>query len=171
MAEERSEVMERAVDREIVLTRLFDAPPTMVWEAWTDPAQVGLWWGPKGFTTTIEVMDVRVGGVWRLVMHGPDGTDYPNQSTFTEVVPYEQLVYRLTGGRRGGPPVQIEKIAIFEEEAGGTRVTMRAVFASPEARDRNVREYGSIEGGKQTLERLAEHLSLQLLRQTHGGVR
>ena len=171
MAEKRSEVMERAADREIVLTRLFDAPPTMVWEAWTDPAQVGLWWGPKGFTTTIEVMAVRVGGVWRLVMHGPDGTDYPNQSTFTEVVPYERLVYRLTGGRRGGPLVQIEKIAIFEEEAGGTRVTMRAVFASPEARDRNVREYGSIEGGKQTLERLAEHLSLQLSTQTHGGVR
>ena len=110
MAEKRSEVMERAADREIVLTRLFDAPPTMVWEAWTDPAQVGLWWGPKGFTTTIEVMDVRVGGVWRLVMHGPDGTDYPNQSTFTEVVPYERLVYRLAGSRRADRPYRSRRL-------------------------------------------------------------
>ena len=170
MAEKRSEVMERARDREIVLTRFFDALPTMVWKAWTDPAQVGLWWRPKGFTTTIEVTDVRV-GVSRLVMRGPDGTEYPNESTFTEVVPSERLATRLTGGRRGGPPVQIEKIAILEGEADGTRVTVRAVFACPEARDRNVREYDSIEGGKQTLERLAEHLSLQLSTQTHGGVR
>jgi uncharacterized protein YndB with AHSA1/START domain len=171
VAEKRAEVMESTAEREIVLTRLFDAPRKMVWEAWTDPEQVGLWWGPKGFTTTIEEMDVRVGGVWRQVMHGPDGTDYPNESIFTKVVPYERLVYRLTGGRKGGPPVQIDKIATFEEEAGGTRVTMRMVFASAAARDRNVRDYGSIEGGKQTLERLAEHLSARLAAKAQGGMR
>jgi uncharacterized protein YndB with AHSA1/START domain len=170
MAEKRSEVMERTADREIVLTRRFDAPPTMIWEAWTDPAQVGLWWGPKGFTTTIEVMAVRVGGVWRLVMHGPDGTDYPNQSTFTEVVPYERLVYRLAGSRRADRPYRLRRLRSLKRrrEERGSRC---AVFASPEARDRNVREYGSIEGGKQTLERLAEYLSLHLSTQTHGGVR
>jgi len=165
------EVSESASDREIVLTRVFDAPRKMVWEAWTDPKQVGLWWGPKGFTTTIEVMDVRAGGVWRHVMHGPDGVDYPNESIFTDVVPYERLAYRLTGGRKGGPAVKIEKITTFDEEAGGTRVTMRMVFASAEARDQNVRDYGSIEGGKQTLERLAEHLSGRLSAKTNGGVR
>jgi len=163
--------MQSTADREIVLTRIFDAPRKMVWEAWTDPKQVVLWWGPKGFTTTIEVMDVRVGGVWRHVMHGPDETDYPNESIFTEVVPYERLVYRLTGGKKGGPAVQIEKITSFEEDAGGTRVTMRMVFVSAEARDQNVRDYGSIDGGKQTLERLAEHLSARLSATAPGGTR
>jgi uncharacterized protein YndB with AHSA1/START domain len=176
VTEKSTEVIEsmagrEIADREIVLTRLFDAPRKMVWEAWTDPKQVVLWWGPKGFTTTIEVMDVRVGGLWRQVMHGPDGTDYPNESIFTEVVPYERLGHKLTGGKKGAPTVQIEKVATFEEEAGGTRITMRLVFASAEARDENVRVYGSIEGGKQTLERLAEHLSLRLSAQIQGGVR
>ena len=127
--------------------------------------------GPKGFTTTIEEMDVRVGGVWRLVMHGPDGTDYPNESIFTEVVPFERLANSLSGGRKGGPVVHMDKITTFEEEAGGTRVTMRIVFASTEARDQNVRDYGSIEGGKQTLQRLAEHLSARLSAKAHGGLR
>jgi uncharacterized protein YndB with AHSA1/START domain len=171
VAEKRIDVGVSTVDREIVLTRVFDAPRSMVWEAWTDPKQVGLWWGPKGFTTTIEVMDVRVGGVWRQVMHGLDGTDYPNESIFTEVVPYQRLAYTLTGGRKGGPAVQMEKFTTFEEEASGTRVTIRMVFASAEARDRNVRDYGSIEGGKQTLERLAEHLSGRLSATSNGGMR
>jgi uncharacterized protein YndB with AHSA1/START domain len=176
VTEKSTEVIEsmagrEIADREIVLTRLFDAPRKMVWEAWTDPKQVVLWWGPKGFTTTIDEMDVRVGGLWRQVMHGPDGTDYPNASIFTEVVPYERLGHKLTGGKKGAPTVQIEKVATFEEKAGGTRITMRLVFASAEARDENVRVYGSIEGGKQTLERLAEHLSLRLSAQIQGGVR
>jgi uncharacterized protein YndB with AHSA1/START domain len=171
VAEKLLEVSEIAAEREIVLTRVFEAPRKMVWEAWTDPKQVGLWWGPKGFTTTIEVMDVRAGGVWRFLMHGPDGTDYPNESIFTDVVPYERLGYKLTGGKKGGPVVCMDKIATFEEEDGGTRVTMRLVFASAEARDQNVREYGSIEGGRQTLERLAEHLSVRLSANANGGMR
>jgi uncharacterized protein YndB with AHSA1/START domain len=86
--------MEDVAEREIVLSRVFDAPRKMVWEAWTDPKQVAQWWGPKGFTTTIEEMDVRPGGVWKQVMHGPDGTDYSNESVFLDVVLYERLVYR-----------------------------------------------------------------------------
>ncbi len=118
------EVQESTAEREIVISRLFDAPRKMVWEAWTDPKQVALWWGPNGFSTTIEQMDVRPGGVWKQVLHGPDGTDYPNESVFLEVVQYKRLVYTMSGGRKGAPVVQMEKIATFEEEAGGTRVTM-----------------------------------------------
>jgi uncharacterized protein YndB with AHSA1/START domain len=152
-------VQESTAEREIVISRLFDAPRKMVWEAWTDPKQVAMWWGPNGFSTTIEQMDVRPGGVWKQVLHGPDGTEYPNESVFVEVVQYERLVYTMSGGRKGAPVVQMEKLATFEEEAGGTRVTMRVVFPSAEARDQNVRDYGSIEGGKQTLQRLADYLS------------
>jgi len=63
-------------DREITITRVFDAPREMIWDAWTDPEQNVKWWGPRGFTSTIREMDVRPGGVWKSTMHGPDGTDY-----------------------------------------------------------------------------------------------
>ena len=169
MAEKRTEVSETA-DREIVLTRVFDAPRRMVWEAWTDPKQVALWWGPKGFSTTIEEMDLRPGGVWKQVMHGPDGTDYPNKSVFTEVVPYERLGYRLTGGKKGGPAAQFVSTTTFADEGMGTRVTLRMVFVSAEERDRNVREYRSIEGGEQTLERLADYLLTQFSTTANGGL-
>lgn len=80
-------------DREMVFTRSFDAPRELVWQAWTDPKQVVHWWGPKGFTNTIHEMNVRVGGLWRLTMHGPDGVDYPNRIEFLEVEPLARLVY------------------------------------------------------------------------------
>ena len=161
MAEKLIERNESPVDREIAFTRRFDAPRRMVWEAWTDPKQLVLWWGPRGFTTTIDEMDVRPGGVWKLVMHGPDGADYPNKSIFTEVVPHARLRFRLSGGKRGGPAAHFEMTATFEDDGKKTRLTMRMVFASAEARDENVRVYGSIEGGKQTLERLAEQAQRQ----------
>ncbi|HEX5433219.1 MAG TPA: SRPBCC domain-containing protein, partial [Candidatus Angelobacter sp.] len=68
---EKSSAVVSTSDREIVVTRVFDAPRELVWEAFTDPAQVVLWWGPKGFSTTIHEMDLRPGGVWRHTMHGP----------------------------------------------------------------------------------------------------
>src|SRR5438046_10762541 len=86
VAEKLMDRNQSAVDREIVLTRVFDAPRRMVWEAWTDPKQLVLWWGPKGFTTTIEEMDVRAGGAWKLVMHGPEGAKYPSRSLVPECV-------------------------------------------------------------------------------------
>ena len=76
---QRSIPVEDTSGREIVITRVFDAPRDLVWDAWTDPKQVVQWWGPQGFTTTIHEMDVRPGGVWRHTMHGPDGTEYPEQ--------------------------------------------------------------------------------------------
>jgi uncharacterized protein YndB with AHSA1/START domain len=170
VAEKTMEVSE-TVDREIVLTRVFDSPRKMVWEAWIDPKQVVLWWGPTGFSTTIEKMDVRVGGEWRQVMHGPDGTDYPNTGIFTDVMPYERLGYRLTCGKRGAPTVTFESIVTFADEGGKTRLTLRMVFPSAEARDRNVREYRSIEGGEQTLGRLADYLSTGLAARANGGLR
>jgi uncharacterized protein YndB with AHSA1/START domain len=146
--------------REIVISRVFDAPRPLVWEAWTDPSQVGRWWGPRGFTTTIETMDVRPGGTWKHVMHGPDGTDYPSQSVFREVVKPERIVFSQGGDRQGGPGVQFEATWTFEAvDAGRTRLTIRMVFPSAQDRDRTVRDFGAVEGAKQTLERLAEHLT------------
>jgi uncharacterized protein YndB with AHSA1/START domain len=146
-------------EREIVIARVIDAPRDLVWRAMTDPRQVVHWWGPHGFTTTIEKMDVRPGGVWKHVMHGPDGTDYPNKSVFTEVVKPERIAYSHGGGKKGGPAAQFEATWTFDAlDAGRTRVTIRMVFPTAAARDKVVKEYGAIEGGKQTLERLAELL-------------
>jgi uncharacterized protein YndB with AHSA1/START domain len=151
-------VLESAADREIVISRVFAAPRAMVWGALADPWQVGQWWGPKGFTTTNLEMDLRAGGKWRLVMHGPDGTDYPNEMLFTEVVPMERIELELSGGRAGAELLHFHKTLTFAEEEGGTRFTIRITFATAEERDRNVREYGSIEGGEQTMERLDTYL-------------
>lgn len=145
-------------DREIVITRTFDAPRELVFAAWTDPKHIAHWWGPNGFTTTTHEMDVRPGGTWRFIMHGPDGTDYPNKIAYREVVKPERLVYDH-GSDQEDDPIQFHVTATFDDEGGRTRLTMRSVFATPEARDRVVREYGAIEGGHQTLARLAEYLT------------
>lgn len=142
-------------DREIVITRMLDAPRELAWQAMTNPEHVVQWWGPRGFTTTIGQMDVRPGGVWTHVMHGPDGTDYPNHSVFTEVVYPESIVFA-----HGDGSAEPDILATWRFEAigGKTRVTISMVFPSAAARDLVVKQHNAIEGGKQTLERMAEHL-------------
>lgn len=145
-------------DREIVITRLLDAPRTLAWAAMTDPEHVVQWWGPRGFTTTIEQMDARPGGVWTYVMHGPDGTDYPNRSVFQEVVAPERLVFAHGGGKAGEAQADFIGTWTFETVGPQTKVTIHMVFPTAAARDIVVEQYDAIEGGHQTLERLAEHL-------------
>jgi uncharacterized protein YndB with AHSA1/START domain len=145
-------------DREIVISRLIDAPRELVFDAWTDPEQVVQWWGPRGFTTTTHKMEVKPGGVWRFVMHGPDGRDYQNKITYLEIVPPERLVYSHGGGEGDLEPISFQTTVIFVAEGNRTRVTMRSVFRTREQRDHVVKEYGASEGGEQHLARLDEHL-------------
>src|SRR3984957_19743945 len=146
-------------DRDIVMSRVFDAPRELVWQAMVDPQHVIQWWGPRGFTTTIEKMDVRPGGVWKHVMHGPDGVYYPNKSVFKEVVKPARVSFSHGGAKKGGTNARFEATWTFEAlDVNKTKVTIHMVFPSAAARDTVVKEYGAIEGGKQTLERLAEHL-------------
>jgi uncharacterized protein YndB with AHSA1/START domain len=145
-------------DREIVISRVFDAPREVVWDAWTDPKQVVQWWGPRGFTTTIHEMDVRPGGAWRHTMHGPDGANYPGKSVFSEVVKPERIVLTHSGGKEDGRVVNFKSTWTFEAEGDQTRVTIRMVFDSAEAREFVAKEHGAIEGGKQTLQRLGEYM-------------
>jgi uncharacterized protein YndB with AHSA1/START domain len=159
MTAKRADFAADMSDREIVISRVFDAPRELVWEAWTDPRQVVNWWGPQGFSTTIDEMDVRPGGAWRLTMHGPDGAEYPNKSIFIEVVKPERIVYSHGGGKKGAPGANFEATWTFEKQGNQTRLTIRMVFPSAEARDQVVKVYGAIEGGNQTLARLAEHLA------------
>ena len=146
------------MDREILLTRVFDAPRDLVFKVWTDPEHVARWWGPRGFTNTIHEMDVRPGGVWRFTMHGPGGVDYLNKIVFIEVARPERLVYDHGGGEDGDSD-RFHATITFTEEGGKTRVTMRTLFVSAAERDRVIKEYGAIEGGNQTLDRLGEYLA------------
>lgn len=147
-------------DRSIVVSRVFSAPRELVWQAMTDPKQVVLWWGPRGFTTKIEEMDFRVGGTWKHVMRGPDGTEYPNKSVFKEIIPQERIVYSHGGGAKGQKGVNFVATWTFESLAvDKTRLTIKMVAASEDDRDFVVQKYGALEGGKQTLTRLSEHLA------------
>src|SRR3974377_1424041 len=111
MAEQNSLDLDRD-PRCIVGTRVFHAPRDLVFSAWTDPKHLAQWGGPNGFTTTTYSFDMRPGGVWRFVMHGPDGRDYQNRITFEEIVRPERIVYRHGGGDEVGP-VQSDTHAIF----------------------------------------------------------
>ena len=149
----RNEVESSTVDREITAVRVFDAPRDLVWKAWTDPNHVAQWWGPMGFTNTIHEMDVRPGGVWRLIMHGPDGRDYQNKFVFREIVKPERIVYSHVSG-----PL-FESTVTFTAQGQKTKVEVRMLFETAEVRDRTIKEFGAVEGLHQTLERLAEQLS------------
>lgn len=150
-----------SADNEIVISRVFDAPRELVWRAFIDPKHVVNWWGPNGFTTEIETMDVRPGGVWKHVMIGPDGARYPNKSIFKEIVAPERISYSHGGGREDGESPGATFVATWTFEAlepKKTRLTGRMVFPTAEIRDVVVKHYGAIEGGKQTLGRLAAYL-------------
>ena len=146
-----------AAQNEIVATRVFDAPRELVWRMWTDPRHVVHWWGPNGFTNTIHEMDVRPGGKWNFIMHGPDGTDYTNKVVYKEVVKPSHLSYTHLSG-----PV-FDAIVDFTEEGGKTRVDMRMVFESAALREKVAAEFGAVEGLNQTMGRLTETLSRSLV--------
>src|SRR4249919_3204771 len=104
--------------RSIIGTRVLDAPRELVFSVWTDPKHLAQWWGPNGFTTTTHTFDFRPGGIWRFVMHGPDGRDYQNRITFDEIVPLERIVYRHDGAD-DAEPVQFATTVTFEDLGNG----------------------------------------------------
>jgi len=140
-------------DREITATRVINAPRELVFKMWTDPKHVAQWWGPNGFTNTIYEMDVRPGGVWRFVMHGPDGVDYQNKIVFVEVVEPERLVYSHVSGP------QFQATVTFDEQGDKTRLSVRMLFESATLRDKVAKEFGAVEGLGQTLGRLEAYVA------------
>jgi len=143
-------------DREIVATRVFDAPRELVFQMFTDPKHVVHWWGPRGFTNTIETMDVRPGGVWRFIMHGSDGVDYPNKIVYIEIVKPARLVYDHGDE---GEPGYFHVTVTFEDQGDKTKLSMQMLFKSAAEREQVVEKYGAVEGLNQTLERLKEYLA------------
>ncbi len=151
---------ETRAGREIVQMREYDAPRDLVWEAWTRREHVDQWWGPDGFITCTESMEVRPNGVWRYTMTGPDGTVYPNHQFYMDVAAPERLIYAHGAGDEAAAP-HFHVTVIFEALGPKrTRVTMTSLFPSKAARDLVVEKYDAIEGGKQTLARLATYLEV-----------
>ena len=148
--------MSNREEREIVIERILDAPRELVWEAWTQPEHLIKWWGPNGFTNTFKQFEFKVGGIWDFTMHGPDGTDYPNYIVFTEIVKPEKLAFNH--GEDESKPDSFKAVVEMKELDGKTRVILKSLFPTVEARANAVEKYGAIEGGKQTLGRLAEQL-------------
>ncbi len=140
---------------EINITRMYDAPVQAVWDAWTDPAQVAQWWGPRGFSLTTHSKDLRPGGHWRYTMHGPDGVDYPNKTEYLEVEEHAKLVY--DHGGNDDRPALFRVTVLFTEVDGKTRMDMSMRLPTPEAAA-ETRKFIKQVGGNSTWDRLAEYL-------------
>lgn len=143
-------------DREIVITRIVNASRERVWQAFTTPEALAQWWGPTGFTITTKAFDLKEGGDWIFMMHGPDGRDYPNRVRFTRIVEPSRMEHDHGGD---DDRVLFQAIITLDDLGEKTRVTLHSTFKTKEERDLVVKEYGAIEGGKQTLARLDEYMS------------
>src|SRR5262245_9107115 len=133
----------------IITQREFDAPRALVFEVWTDPKHLAQWWGPQGFTTTTSAFDMRVGGVWRFVMHGPDGRDYQNRITFDEIVKPERIRYH----HGGAPPLPSRTLAVTAPASPSMQFSHRPPSAIGSSRS-TMRTRAA-----ETLARLADHLA------------
>jgi uncharacterized protein YndB with AHSA1/START domain len=137
-----------AADREFVHSRLIGAPREQVFAAFADPARLARWWGPNGFTSTFEVFELRSGGAWRCVMHGPDGADYPNEHVFTEVIAPERVIIEHLGSLH-----HFELTITFTAQGARTLVGWRQVFDTATEKQRIAAFV--VPANEQNLDRLA----------------
>ena len=141
--------------RSIVVERLIAAPRELVFRAFTTAEHLAHWWGPTGFSITTSAFEFRPGGVWRFVMHGPDGRDYQNRQVLDVIEPPVRILCHYGDGEDVERATHQTRITL-DAEGDKTRLTWRLVFASIEERDRLAREYGAEVGAQQTVGRLAE---------------
>jgi len=147
------------VQQAIVITRVFDAPRELVWKAWTEPEHFARWYGPKGFTTPVCRIDLRVGGKYLNCMRSPQGQDFWSTGVFREVVAPERLV--MTGSRADKDgnvdadwPMETQISVAFEEDDGRTKVTLKHV-GMPAGKGRDMAEAG----WNESLDKLADVLA------------
>lgn len=149
-----------AGNRELVLTRVLDAPRELVFKAWTDPKHMAQWWGPKYFTNPVCEMDVRPGGAILIHMQDPDGVVYPMKGVFQEVVAPERLVFSTSAIEDDDANPQLESLTVvtFDEHEGKTKLTVQSVVtkAMPGAEGALA---GMEEGWTQSLDKLVDQLA------------
>lgn len=142
---------ERDPSKTLQVERTIAAPRELVFEAFSDPEHLDVWWGPNGFVNETHEMDFSVGGLWRYTMYGPDGKVWPNWIRYTEITAPSRIAY--DHGGEMNEPAHFSSIIQFEDIAGKTRVSLILVFPTVEARDATL-EFGAVEGGNQTLAKL-----------------
>ena len=152
LSEKESNTLSPTADRELIITRLLNAPVSLVWEVWTKPEHIKNWWGPNGFYNTIFEMDIRPGGTWDLVMHGPEGTDYKNKSVFKEIVRHKKIVYEHISGPKFLATIE------FEEQGKKTFLKWHMLFETSEEFIRTVKTFRADEGLKQNISKLESYL-------------
>ena len=146
----------RPSPREVVFSRLIAAPVPLVWELWSNVRHLHEWFGPTGFTATTQEFTFAPGGVWRLTMHGPDGTDYPTRIVFRDIVPTSRIVYDNTWSLPGAP-LDFTVVVSFAAEGTGTRLTLHMTFSSEAATQIAIDRYGVLSGGVETFDRLGRY--------------
>jgi uncharacterized protein YndB with AHSA1/START domain len=147
--------------RTIEASRVFDAPREFIWDLWADPKHMQHWWGPRGFTLTTESHDFKPGGHWKMVMHGPDGKNYDNFHTYTEIRKPFRIVHE-----HGGPELRkligadFIAIATFDAlDPKKTKVTMAGIFPTMEALQFVVKNYHADQGQRENLDKLGEYIA------------
>jgi len=151
-----STMSETATERELVITRLFDAPRELVFRMWTDPEHLAKWWGPTGFTAPSVEVDVTEGGAWRTCMRdSADGAEYWSSGVYLEVVPPEKLVFSFRWDPREGQPDEDTLVTVtFADRDGKTELTFhQSGFVTDASRD------GHLDGWRETLDDLAGRLA------------
>jgi uncharacterized protein YndB with AHSA1/START domain len=142
----------------LVMTRVFDAPRRLVWDATTKCEHLKRWWGPRGFELVFCEMDPRPGGTYRYVQRAPDGSEHPFKGEYREVVPPERVVNTFIYDVEGIRDHVAVVTGTLDEEDGKTTLTSTTVFESIEVRDAALAT-GMVEGAKETYERLDELLA------------
>lgn len=140
---------------ELKIIRVFDAPVKYVWDAWTDPNQTAQWWGPRGFSITTKSKDLKPNGQWIYTMHGPDGVDYPNVTTYFVVEPLKRLEY--DHGANENQKALFRVNVLFSEKDGKTTMNMTMTFESPE-RAKELSQFIKAANGNSTWDRLGEYI-------------
>lgn len=146
-----------AGDREVVMTRVFGAPRRTVWDAFTRPALLKRWFGPRGWSLVVCEVDLRVGGGFRFVLRGPDGKDMGMRGVYRELVPPERSVHVESFDDFPG---ESEVTAVWTEQAGKTTMTATVRYPSPEVRD-IVIQSGMEHGAAESYDKLAELLEAE----------
>ncbi|WP_329377884.1 SRPBCC family protein [Streptomyces sp. NBC_01716] len=165
-ARQESRAEPAGADREIVISRVIDAPRELVFKAFTEVRHLSRWWGPEGFTTTTRSFEFREGGEWVFVLHGPDGTDYSEWIRWLRITPPERIA--LLHGETRDDPNAFESVLTFAPDGAATRIEMQTVFPTKELRDEAVEKYHAIEGGRQTLSNLAAYVADLVRKEAEG---
>lgn len=146
------------IDREIVLSRVIDAPRGIVYAAWTDPDQIQAWFGPEGFAIETKEIDLRPGGVWRFDMVAPDGTRFGNRMRFLSMVA-PLSIEAEHGSDRDDDPGRFRMLLTFDEQSDGkTVLTLRQMHPTKAQREATI-GFGAAEYGGQTLDKLSRHVA------------